>query len=265
MINLNKRYKETFNRISLSKERSNVIYQNIILKEKKNKIFFRYAIGCTITLFVIMGGLGIVYAKEIKNFMQGLKKVQINENKVSLESDSLAEINYDANLPEAEVKSVIDQKNGIINNNYTFRELEELLGVKLLKSEYFKTDALYQFLTKKVDNKISYAVFDLKNFTQEEKYNDEYNMTIRIITKYNENPSGTYMEAVGFKTEEYYISSLNTTAYIFKPFNETISTQSWLVSLVFNNIHYDFSFRFVNKDDSYRNEQIIKILESLKY
>ncbi len=263
MLNINKQYKSFLNKVDISKEKSEEIYNNILIKGKKHKNNQKLLFICISIFFVIVGSLSIVYAKDIKNFVQGLTKAQFKNNKVGLTSDVRSKINYDADIPEATVKSVIDQENGNLNNSYSYEQLEQLLGIKLLKSEYFGDKSLYQFMTSKKDGKIAQAIFEINNFVKTES--EFYNFSINLYTPYLEKENNEIVRSSGSQIEEHYVSSLDTTAYIFRPIPENVSGGFWYAYLLYDDVYYSFMFHFAHRDLNSMKEETFKILESLKY
>lgn len=270
---LENNYKKVMKKIKLSQEKKDEIYEKILNKQVKKNYFNPIVIAIVICLVTVFGTLGTVYAEEIKNAINTiLMKRTYNEEKhaTKLESNGLAIINYNANIPEVESKTKEEISKGIVNEYYSYEELEKLLEIKLLKSDYFKNNMLYQNHTKKENGKISEAGFSIKNFTDVKGDLDNvYSMGIYIKTKYapEEIQNLPYYEISGsFLEEEYFIKSLNTNAYIFKTDCSNSSScfvQTWQIKFVYENICYSFKFQFINETTEFIRSEIFNILESL--
>lgn len=260
-------YKKVMNKIKLPGERKEEIYENIMSKQRKMSYLKPIFITSIISLVVLVGALGTVYAEEIKEAINTIfiKKVHNEENHTTkLEGNILAEINYDANIPEANPKTLDERRKGNLNQYFTYEELETKLGIPLLKSEYFKRKNLYQELTEKEDGKITRASFNIENFMDtKERVDGNHMFSFYLKTKYLQNQDNSLFSVSGRVTDEqYHISSLDTMAYIFK-FHDGYRDQMWKVFVIYQNIIYQFEFNFIRKESNEMWEETIRILESL--
>ena len=267
MINLKKEYQNMFKQLDVEKKQEE-IYKNIVNgTEKKEKGYLKSNIvmACTV-LLLILGGLGIAYAKELEKIFGHLTKTVETEGHIEFTSNSFLEMNYDADLPEAEPTSVPEMK--ATHKKYdSFKELGNALGVQILQSDQFTNQTIYQDITKKVDGKIAFASFYTENLTNAQSF-EEGNIYVDIsfMTKYYPTPKDNDIKITSAsKRVEYYIKNLNTTAYIFKPSHEQDRTQQWCVILEYENIRYNFTILFVHKDPEVMQTELITLLESLKY
>ncbi len=266
---LKKEYKNMMDKIQLSERKKEEIYMNTIenLSKKNKKHYFKpILITSIICLCAIIGTLGTVYAEELKETIQKIfiKRTHDEEkNYTKLETDDLAGINCDADIPEYNPQSSDEMGKGI---NYSYAEIENLLGVKILKSDLFKKTMLYQEKTNKQDGKITFAWFSINDFMiSPKKFDGIYNMNISFLTSYasEEEKNDPLFEGRGsFNEEEYYLSKLNTMAYFIKK-HDGHDTQSWDVIFMYNNINYRFSFDFMREDHESMRDEVIQILESL--
>ncbi len=279
MTNLNKKYQEFYDEIQISEERKEKIYENIMESKKQKKVYLKpIFITVVLIVFIALGSLGLVYAEEIKNAFNTIRIFHSNKDNsrvTTIKSNAIAEINYEADIPEADVVVEEERIKGIKNKEYTIQELEELLGIKLLKSEYYKKEKLEQYYTEKVDNKISRASFLLENFTNAKYFKkgkledkeDVYTMSISFVTKYcPAHEQEIDMEITGeYREDVYYIDALDTTVYIMKLGLEdnVWGTGNWIVRFDYHNIHYKIEAHMYNKNEEEKTNALATILNSL--
>lgn len=273
MKKLNKKTKEVFNKIKISDSRSNEIMTEILDSKKKSFILKPIIISC-FAIMICM--IGIVYAEEIVSTFNTFR-FKMNDKKGALDmySDAIAEIDYDANIPEAERESL--DKNGKYNNYYSYEDLEGLLKIKLLKSSYFGNNLLHQRTTKKVNNKIAAASFGIENFTNSNLNSQTnlpddwkiefFNMSFSFKTKFatediKENYSYSFFTGGDSQTEEYYIKNLKTSALLIF----TNHSKHCIVKFDYDNISYFFDLSFFgNWDSDSTHFRVEEILETLSY
>lgn len=267
-------YKKIMQKIKISKVKKEEIFSKIMEEklEKKRHLKLVFITTCLL-VFLILGSLGLVYAEEIKNTFNTIKIFHSSSKETIITSNVIVEINYEADIPEAQPILAEERQNGKKNNEYTFQELEDLLEIKLLKSEYYKKEKLEQYFTEKVDNKISRASFDLENFTNAkeikkgkiEDLEDRYTMSFSLTTKYASTDIKENSKEVwsGYREDTYYIQALDTSAYIFKRNIENTILDDWSVRFDYENIHYTFWLHMYNKEEKEKTETMVKILESL--
>lgn len=271
-------YKKTMQKINLSSSKKEEIYENIIKNGNKKNHFKPVLIATVVCIFVLLGTLGFVYAEEIKNAFNTIRIFHSNKENsrvTTIKSSAIAEINYEADIPEAKVVLESEREKGIKNKEYTIQELEELLGIKLLKSEYYKKEKLEQYYTEKVDNKISRASFLLENFTNAKYFKkgkledkeDVYTMSISFVTKYcSTHEQEKIVEITGaYREDTYYIKALDTTAYILKHTLEDNlwGTGNWIVCFDYQNIRYSMRVQWYNKNEEEKTSALATILNSL--
>jgi len=260
-------YKERFNKLIIYPEDEENIKNNIIKKytkvKRRNKII---AYSMTFLLLCIVG-FGIVYADEIKDFIQNFTIFKKTDDKGNIytkgEVEIVKEMNYDADIPEV---SLEDDK-----NTYSLNELEELLGMKILKSPYFKIDQVEQYLTEKVNGKIAKAKFRIYNFTDSKKEGktgtDKYNLYFEFTTKYSPDNKIDWSTSPGIEITEYYIKKLNSNAFFFKMMDieNAAKKKLYVVNFVCDNVFYTFKFDMYGKDLNEAEQLIKDILDSLSY
>ena len=277
MKNLSKSARETFDNISLSKKQEERILNNIL--ERKNNICFAKPIIIGSILISFGATLGIVYADDIKRMFNTLIiKEEIKENNngdnytiVKSKSEGIIRIKDNAN---------IDNLNKIKSNNkieLKLNDLENELGVKILKSTLYPFEYITQESIELKNNKITQASFSISNISNElpdeiteagelQFYRDytECNMNIYFKTQFFDS-SDTSLNSIaprGTRTENYYINKLDTTALIvkFEP-EENSRSKVWDIIFDYKNITYKFTFFFHGTDPK---SEITRILNSLE-
>lgn len=267
MKRFDKSYKNLFDNLSIDNDKKELIYTNIV-NSKQKRVGFKLAyLVSVIALFLFTG---IVFADGIKStFNTLLVKYVTKENSkgdkfrtIIFKSDSLAEINYDADLP------VVSDSDDY--NYYIISDIEDKLGISFLESDMIKNEETVQITTIKNNNKIAFAVFKISNAygekmlyvnnneTQYDKNSVLCDIVISLKTKYSTNKelkkwSGASKQII---ISEYFIKSINTTALIRK-YEGLQSLREVLFD--YNNIRYMLFFTVPNNLDSVT--ETIKFLE----
>lgn len=261
-------YKTELDKIDyLSVEEEEIIHNNIKDKYRKNQKLKKTVLGISTFLLVCLVGIGITYAEEISDLIKTFKLTTTTHDNGNTstyaESYVRKEINYDADLPE------VDSAND--GGEYSIQELEEILDIKILKSDYFKNDILKQVHTRKKQGKIMGASFLLENFTDikklKDKTVDKYNMNISFSTKYSEDVAHSGWETgQGFKVEEYYLKNLGTVSYILsRDYDYDNLVETYYAFIIYDDMFYDFDFKCTFKTVEEEKELIKNILDSLHY
>lgn len=264
MKDYEKKFMNEFSKINITEESTNEIKENIRKRYTKRKIRNKTILCISSILFVFLVGFSFVYAKELKDFINRFiitKHVDEKGNEyISGKASFVKEMNYDADIPE-----VVERGTG---ETYKIKDLEKLLDMKILRSDYIKTDEIKQSLTKKVDNKIASSSFTIDNFTRptkKEDTGDKYNLTISFTTKYSDNNTSYFNMSPGVASKEYHIKGLDTNAYIL--LINVASPQDRIsrafAGFIYDNVEYFIDFRFLPKE--YQNDatQIIRdVLDS---
>lgn len=185
-------------------------------------------------------------------------KIDINEEKgiKKITSEAVIDKDYDSKLFEE-------------NSYYTYAEIEEKLGFKLLKSDYYDSDLFKLNKTEVIDGKIANAVFTMINSDKSGKSSFNTNISFSLKTK-NASKESDFWIAGNSYLDKYFIESLGIEAiitYIGDPSTDAV------VHFVYNNVFYSLGFPNDNYFDSYEDfaatanekqkEDIIKVLESL--
>ncbi len=227
--------------------------KNNILNNRTPKSFkLRYAYVTILIVFVCF--IGIVSASKIINHM----KIDINEEKgiKKITSEAVIDKDYDSKLFEE-------------NSYYTYAEIEEKLGFKLLKSDYYDSDLFKLNKTEVIDGKIANAVFTMINSDKSGKSSFNTNISFSLKTK-NASKEPDFWIAGNSYLDKYFIESLGIEAiitYIGDPSTDAV------VHFVYNNVFYEVEIyghhSFISYEDLVSTskeklkEDIIEILESL--
>ena len=139
----NKNYKKLFNSLIIENEKKEKIYSNI-LNSKERKAYSKFAYIIPAIILVLF--TGIIFADDIKFIFNSLvvKKIEKENSKgekfntLIYKSDSLAEINYDADL------LVTDNTNNY--NYYNIDKIENKLGITFVKNNMIKNKVTHEWL-----------------------------------------------------------------------------------------------------------------------
>lgn len=197
----------------LNKEKN---YNNIVKRIERGyerQLTFKFKYACLIAIILIVGIAGVSAGVEniTKNYKIDVIK-DANDN-LPLEERNEKHVLFD-NKIDKEYKSNLFKK----NEQYTYKEIEERLNLKLLKNKNFNSN-IYRVtdITAKDDKiaKLIFAQVKPGNGLESEKYL----FSFAIITKYNDKDNTivaiTHGGLEGYI--EHYIKSLNTMALIDKP------------------------------------------------
>ena len=220
-------------------------------------------------MFIIICSLGVTYAGEIKNIINEFIITHHEEkHSTTIETNAVVNLNGDDDIPEKEFENYNEKNDDFEDRLYSFSKLEQLLGIRILKSEYYKNDVLYQYVTNKINNKISYAMFGIENFTKSDVHDKQLQMSFTLITKNasdEEKEKLRYQISGAYREEEYFIDNLNTTAYIIKPYQDHNESRRYQIILDYDNIRYDFNLYFYQRTLDEAEQEVRNLLESLKY
>lgn len=181
----------------------------------------------------------------------------------SVKSNALAVVNYDADIPEYDGDS-----NDSLKYQYSFEELENMLGIKILQSEYYKKDFINQGYTEKNNGKLARATFYMNDITSESNSKDGKiicDMTISFMTKYNKEKEMQFVTGFGQggAKREFFIEKLKTTAFVvqFWP-EENAYVKYCYIYFNYENISYQFKM-FIHGGNF--EEQVKDFLNSFEY
>lgn len=260
MKKIDKMAKKFFDELSVSEIKKNDIYDNIVNKKEKYK--FHHLVTAVSCCFILLIGIfSVVYAEQIGDVFNTLKvkyleKIVDDKKYIvpDVKSDSQAVINYKADL----VKDM----------SYSYDELNDKLGINILRNSLFKKNDFTITCNEKKDNNIGFLVLKMDNaFDEQPKYKGGYyrevilvRFEVIIATKYAERKAGrTYSYFT--KSEEFYINNLNTKAILIR-MNGDYSDNMWEVRFDYNNISYHLSFIFATSGN--HREELINILNSFE-
>lgn len=270
MKNIKKRICDETNSIIPDDQRKKEIYNNIIETRNKKKFIFKPIFATCLTILCFISVIGIVYADEIeKTFRNLVVKYIEKENeegykysRTEILSCGVKEINYDANISETEEDE---------NNNYSYDELEELLGIKILKNKHFKNNSIQQKHIETKEGKISKAGFgitnvmniDYKNIDHTKQY-EFHHLSFGFRTKYaTDECDKSWYSFDKSKFEEYYIEKLDTKAVVINK-----GAGHYTYRFDYDNIAYNLHFMFIpsrNWTEEQKEQRIQEIIESFEY
>ena len=247
-----KKYKEFFKNVKLSDSEFEEIKNNIINKRKPKNFKLRYA--CIIVLVIFIAFVGVVSANKIINHM----KIDVNEEK------SFKKITFE-NVLDKDYDSALFED----GNYYTYDEIEEKLGFKILKSDYYDSDLFKLNKLEVVDGKIASAIFTMVNNDKSDKSPFDSNISFSLKTKNATKESDFWISGNSY-LDKYFIKSLDVEASII--YLDNPSTYAY-IHFVYNNVFYtvavpnyhDFTSYddLVNTSKEKLDKKINEILESL--
>jgi len=263
MKNINNFYKDEFEKIDISNEKrdeiNNQIKNKYMLSQRRKK-----TIICLSSIFLVfIVSISIVYADEIKEFINTFKIIVTTDkdgNKVTeaRSEDYRKELNYDADFPEI---NSIDNKNG---SQYSIKQLEEGLNIKILKSDLIKNDKVKIRLLTKEKGKISSGHFFLKDILND--YERRIDVNISFVTKYYPDNSYTgWKSSDSLKSTKYYIKNLNADAYILTFNGDANAIGHYDILLIYDNISYRFNATIIDYDYEKQKQFVEDFLNSLSY
>ena len=243
---MNKKIKDAFNEIKvdeiLERKILNMTVNKRDNKQKKWKLSYTYA---TI-LLIGMLSIGVVYAKEIKNFINSFStNINVENNKSIKLSDNI-------NFKNISKNALIFTGDSPYQMNYN--EVEKNLGFKILKLKENNTDEIYYstelndnnqigrvdlwipYFVKESDSKYISASISMLNKGADEKY----------ILAFEEG-----LDASGGKNnfEEYYSNNLDTKIIIYSYSTSNSNNRYLKATFVYDDVLYIFTGMNMSKDD----------------
>ena len=228
-------YKKYMDNVELSNNELNIIKDNIINKNSK-KFIFKPAYITPILICIVAVGLISVSATSIVKHFNVTIEDREGEKEVYKNALSDAKIDLD-------VTSDILKK----DSYYSSDDIENLLGIKILKTKKIKTNMFKLTNLIDKDNKIAVANFWNVNDNKSNVALDDISFAFEINTKYSNKNSE--LSVVGSTDlENYYIKSLDTEAVIIYSKN---TAGPLLSNFVYDNITYSIELdkTFYSVDD----------------
>lgn len=240
MKNFEKKYKKFINSINLTDNDYYEIENNIVLNNK-NKIKFnlKYA---TILLFIIfISTISIVYATKIfENYT-----IVTNEN-LPIEESLGNTVVSNARINKDFTKDLFEK-----GEYYTYEEIEEKLGQKILKSQYCDSNLFVVNYIEIKEEKISRVSFSMANKTNSKC--EDFGFVIRT-NYFNGNDGLSISGEIHY--DKYYIKSLNTNAIIVK-------TGYPIIDFTYENIAYEIVYgSYIDFDNQETVNKLYNLLES---
>ena len=280
MSKLKNNYIDNIDKITLTDERIKYLKKQTISRyyktKKKNSIML-----CLIAAFsILIVSAGVTYAEEIKD---GISKVitKITNLKTQndsyytnykLESEARKELNYKANLNEPRCQRSFNLFENISDDDacysaYTPEELSNVLGIKILKNDFFKDNRMLLTNVSRVDGNISYIKLHMPN-PMNTKFGVRNQtavwLDVAMRTKYNDKNIDTVWEAnVSSENNihEYYIKAINEKAYA--TYVSPKSTQN--IIIIHDNIAYRLKVHMGTDDANDPFGTVQKILDAFHY
>jgi len=215
----------------------------VLVKMSKKHRAFKPALVLVVILVMSVFASVLVNAEEIAKKIHELFITTYNENEsgtdFSIKDSSLATINYDADIPEC--GAYLQDRCDV---TYTKKELEGMLGIKLLSNSLYDMDKYNLDYSKKNNGKIATLEFkQAEDFTDDSSINpykntNIYKLSVALSTKYDKDFDGTLIIGGTHKYETYHINSIDEDAIVLKTPGQAIS----LYTIVF--VHNDLVYRY---------------------
>lgn len=279
MKRLESQYKKHFDNIDWSSEKEESLKISIIngykKKQRKRKILY----SIVIIFSILLVGTGVTYADDIKESINNIVAKIRNEKTPSgvpytnyrIESEARKKLNYDAKLSEPKCTKFVDEYLGISDNDecysiYTYEELEDALGIKILKNDLFKHNEFILKRLSRVDGKISFIELQMINPMDAKKNSTEItdiNFTIYMRTKYHKSKNNTLWGgnySSKDNVREYIIQNLKNKAY-----GNTAGSFGRNVFLVHDDIAYRLKMFVGGENIKTPDKEVQRILEAFHY
>lgn len=235
---MNKKIKDAFNEIkvdeSLEMKVLNMTVNKKNNKQRKWKLSYTYA---TI-LLIGMLSIGVVYAKEIKNFINSFStNINVENNKSIKLSDNI-------NFKNISKNALIFTGDSPYQMNYD--EVEKNIGFKILKLRDRNTDEIYYSTELNDNNQIGRVDLWLPYFVKESD-NKYISVNVSMLNKgADEKYILTFKEgldASGGKDnfEEYYSNNLDTKIIVYSYLNKHDASSYLKATFVYDDILYIFT------------------------
>ena len=280
MNKLKQEYIDNISNIVLTDERNDYLRLETIKQYKKRKKKNRIMFSLIMIFSILLIGTGITYAEEIKD---GISKVitKITNLKTQndsyytnykLESEARKKLNYKANLNEPRCQRSFNLFENISDDDacyfaYTPEELENVLGIKILKNDFFKDNRMLLTKVSRTDGNISYIKLHMPN-PMNTKFGVRNQtavwLDVAMRTKYNDKNIDTVWEAnVSSENNihEYYIKAINEKAYA--TYVSPKSTQN--IIIIHDNIAYRLKVHMGTDDSNDPFGTVQKILDGFHY
>ena len=250
---MKKEIKSAFSKIYVSKELERNVLDMTINKQDQAKKKFRLSYACSIVLVVCLLSFTVVYAKEIKDFIQNWSSSVILDNGKEIK---LSENNNFKEIPNDVLK--VDDDSSM--PKMTFEEIEDMLKFSILKLKKDNTDEIYYQPGLNADGSIGRIDLWIPSFYAE---NDDKFVSVLVNILIKDADEGYIAafqgdtDALGEKNIEisYESDNLNTNVIMY---STKSAKESLTVAFVYDDILYHFIGNNVSRDE------MISIIENLK-
>lgn len=243
---MNKKINDAFNEIEVSENLERKVLNMTVNKNDNMQKKWKLSHAFMAIILIVVLSIGVVYAKEIKNFINSFStSINVENNKNIKISDN---INF-KNISSVALKTENDN-----SKQMTFNEAEKNLGFKILKLKDNNTNEIYYstrlndngqigrvdlwipYFVKESDSKYISASVSMLNIGVDEKY----------ILAFEEG-----LDASGNKDnfEEYFSEELNTKFIIYSYSNKNSADLYLKATFVYDDVLYIFTGKNMIKKD----------------
>lgn len=250
---MNKKIKDAFSNICISKKTEDSILDMTVNKNEKKNYRFRLSYICSIALIACVLSITVVYAKEIKKFFQNWG------SSVKLDDGSQVKISEDNGFKEIPTSAIkVGEFEPDLKMDY--EEIEKMLGFSILKLPENNTNEIYYGTGLNDDGSIGRVDLWIPNFLNQDD-NKEIFALVSILNKYAD--AGYVLafeeglDPTGDKSIKYIYNSKNLNT------NVVIYTNDWEIErLTATFVYDDILYKFTGIDIS--KEEMISMIETLK-
>lgn len=257
-------YKLAFKNIKLPKPEATDIKNNILSSNTK---YFKPQFILLLSAILLFCGVTIVYGKEIVNILEGLKWTTEVPQHPELDTNSNYYVSHYKDYIEIKDKNSFTKKD--IGNEFSYSEIEDKLGIKLLKSSFLNKNEFKLHFVDFHDSNISKVGFTMNNDpvklnkeNQEENLRFSFKLWTQFSTEEERNTPSQYLNTELYKMTTYHINSIDTDAYIFEDEANNYNRPKWMeecncyplearIYFTYAGISYDILISKVDRADFY--------------
>lgn len=254
---MNKKIKESYKNIEVNKKLEDSILNMTINKTKKRKSWFKISYVLPLLLIVCVVSLTMVNADKVKEVIDNWRGVVVESDGTIIE---LSKENGYKEIPLTAPKIHDDESP---KDYYSFKELESVLGFKLLKPQKDETEIIYRT---RINGDGSIGIIDLwiPNFIEESE-DKGINASISIPNKYIDK---RYYYA--FAGDDDAMEKSNVKVYKSNNLGVNIAIWDSTSTYANGNINYTATFVYDNVKywmhaEEYSEEEFKAVIENLRF
>ncbi len=258
---MNNKIKKSYECIEMSKNNEEVILNKTVYKGKKIKKHFKYSYALSFLVVMCLLSFSIVNADKIKNAINNWRGV------IKEKDGNIIELSKNNGYKEIPVTAPKVKEKDISINYKSFKEIEKVLGFKVLKPLKDETDIFYDTRINS-DNSIGIVDLWIPNYIEE---NTEKNISVRIsipnkyIDKnyydaFSGDDDATEKESVGvYKSDNLKVNIAMWDSSNIYSYPDGIKRKHITAVFVYDDIKYWLGA------EGYSKEEVKEIIENLQF